>query len=188
LTRPHGVRRLGRLDPARHYEGAWVLALPGAAAAGVRRLRRALAAHAPDEAPLPPHVTLVFLGRWPGLVLERWRTVLGRLAWRPSPVTLANVAVFRRGARVANLHLRVEPDEPLRAFHERALDALLQAGWTCPSDHVRGRYTPHVTLFDGLDADPGLLAHPALVGFAPQGVVLDSPVLIGKPVPGAGWR
>lgn len=186
MTRPHGVRRLGRLDPAAHYEGAWVLALPAAASAGVRRLRRALVAHAPDEAPLPPHVTLVFLGRWPGLVLERWRAVLGRLAWRPPAVTLTTVAAFRRGTRVANLHLRVEPAEPLRAFHERALDALLAAGWTCPSRHVRGRYTPHVTLFDGLDADPGLLAHPALAGFAPRRLVLDRPVLIGKRLAGGG--
>lgn len=188
MTRPHGVRRLGRLDPAARYEAAWVCGPSPAVAQAVRRLRRALREHAPDEAPLPPHVTLAFLGRWPGLAIERWRSVLARVRVRLPSVRLASVAAFRRGRRVTNVHLRIEPESELRALHERALDALLLAGWTCPTPYVRERYAPHLTLFDGLAAGGDLLAHPALAAFTPLSTRLFGPYLIGKRLDRRGAR
>lgn len=162
MSRRGRVGRLGRLRPAGFYEAALVLRPTRPLDALARRLRRALPVEPPRERPLAPHVTVLYLGRAPGRRLNAWLRALDGLAPGPLPVWLDGAGAFRAGARLVNLHLRLRPEEPLRELHAEALARVLAAGWEPATPYLRERYTPHLSLLDGVDTGDALLGHPLL--------------------------
>jgi 2'-5' RNA ligase len=174
------VGRLGRLRPDGFYEAALVLSPARSLDAFVRRARRGLPVARPRERPLPPHVTVLFLGRAPGRRLARWLRALEGLAPAPLRLRLDGVGVFRAGGRVVNLHLRLAPEAPLRALHAQALERVLAAGWAPATPYLRERYVPHLSLLDGIDADDALGEHPLVARLPRLEALLGDLHVIGK--------
>lgn len=169
-------RILGDLDPRARYEAAWVVALAHPAAGRIVSLRQALGLAAPVQ--LLPHLTLLFIGRGSGAQLEGLRHVLAEIAETCPAFVLDSWGTFGADRRVANLHLRPAAG-PFAALHSDALARCEAAGWANPSAFTGARYTPHVSVYDGLDHVLPPALPPVVIPVPPSPCVV-----IGRRVPG----
>ncbi len=94
-----GVFQLEFLDPEKLYESALAFQVSRTMFDLVTSLRTRLGLSAPTEYQLPPHLTLLFLGRFPGKILTELYRALGRL--QPGSVKLETMGM-------ANAHNFIE--------------------------------------------------------------------------------
>jgi len=146
-----GVFRLPWVDVMSRYESALVYALPDDVVAHVEALRRSLGVEAPPEFQLEPHLTVLFLGHMDGTQLLALWQCLHQHRGATTEVGLQNLGTFRSGSRVTNIHIRVAPGAEILALHERVRQACSQFRWFAPGPYVGSGYTPHISVFDGID-------------------------------------
>lgn len=123
------------------------------------------------------HLTLVFLGDVPDLLLEEVHHALGALAVPGFTLRLRGLGLFG-GRRPHNLHAQVAPEPALEHLQAKVAQAVRRAGVTIDSR----RFVPHVTLarFAPESADLSRL-EPAVAGaglFATAPFTVDRFVLM----------
>jgi 2'-5' RNA ligase len=145
-------RRREDFTGVRRCEAAFVLLLSSQLTDWILRLREAWGALGDPGAQPAPHVTVLFLGNRTPAQLWRAAELIESVRVDPIDMTLGSFGVFGSGSIVTNLHCAVEPRAEVAAVHRTCLHALGGIGETSDSRYVRERYTPHVSIFDGISA------------------------------------
>lgn len=178
-----GVHLLGPETVYGTFEAALVFSLPPAEEDQVEALRAVLSPRlaAPEDLALAPHVTLVFVGRWPA---ERLRTFIGAVPASAGRVRVrwSRLGTFIRARRVVNVHIDIDRDGALHALHDRVCARLASEGWFPQTPYVGPRYHPHVSIVDGIDVDAETAAGAIPGGVPPVDVELRHLYWIGKSV------
>jgi len=148
-----GVFRLPWVGGDKRYESALAFELPATLEAQVYDLRRSLDIRAPSEHQLPPHLTLLYLGRMWGSQLAALAARLEALRNEKAGGRLEGLGFFDFSGRRTNVHVRIDPDPSLLELHERALDIGRQFDWFEPGRFVGADYVPHVSILDRISSD-----------------------------------
>ena len=144
-----GVMALDHLEARATYEGALVFGLSAALNARIEAIRASIPCRAPEALLLAPHLTVLFLGRWPGAQLDEFRRALRTLSAKVE-VVMNELGVFENAHAITSIHVRATAATEARALHDHAVEECRRAGWQPQTPFVGDAYLPHVTLVDGI--------------------------------------
>jgi 2'-5' RNA ligase len=178
-----GVHALGRLDVAQWYEAALVFGLPAELSSYVEGLRETLPIGVPAPAQIAPHLTVLYVGRWPAAALAAYVDALRTLEARVE-VELDAFDIFVSGDVITNVHLACRKSPSIEALHRRAIATCRAAGWTPRTPYLGDAYRPHISIFDGLTIPHARRAELTSRAVAFAKVELDELRVIGKRVEG----